>query len=87
MSESQLGQSVRRPLVFLSIFDWWYHAHGHIDIRLAHHLARQTKVLFVNSIGMRVPLPFEQHDVHNLRRHVYLRQSGCDAARVRYLLA
>ena len=31
MSESQLGQSVRRPLVFLSIFDWWYHAHGHID--------------------------------------------------------
>jgi glycosyltransferase involved in cell wall biosynthesis len=44
-----------RPIVWFSIFDWWYHTHGHSDTQLALHFARERPVLFVNSIGMRVP--------------------------------
>lgn len=42
-------------VVILSIFDWWYHSHGHSDIQLANAFARRFPVLFVNSIGMRLP--------------------------------
>jgi glycosyltransferase involved in cell wall biosynthesis len=42
-------------VVILSIFDWWYHSHGHSDIQLAHAFAKRFPVLFVNSIGMRAP--------------------------------
>jgi glycosyltransferase involved in cell wall biosynthesis len=44
-----------RPVVVFSIFDWWYHTHGHSDTQLALQFARTRPVLFVNSIGMRVP--------------------------------
>jgi hypothetical protein len=44
-------------VIFLSIFDWWYHSHGHSDIQLARAFARRMPVLFVNSIGMRLPRP------------------------------
>ena len=42
-------------VVILSIFDWWYHSHGHSDIQLARVFAKKVPVLFVNSIGMRRP--------------------------------
>ena len=47
----------RESFVFLSIFDWWCHSHGHSDIQVARILARDSPVLFVNSIGMRFPSP------------------------------
>ncbi|MFC5911600.1 glycosyltransferase [Streptacidiphilus monticola] len=37
--------------------DWWYHSRAHSDVQLMLHVARHRPVLFVNSIGMRMPLP------------------------------
>ena len=37
--------------------DWWYHNRAHSELQLLTRLARDHKVLIVNSIGMRVPLP------------------------------
>ncbi|MGH8905621.1 MAG: glycosyltransferase [Egibacteraceae bacterium] len=37
--------------------DWWYHNHAHSDFQLMRGIARQRKVLVVNSIGMRMPMP------------------------------
>ncbi len=42
-------------VVFLGGNDWWYHPHGHSEIRFAKHIARRTPVLWVNSVGMRRP--------------------------------
>lgn len=44
-----------RGVVIFSIFDWWYHPHGHSDIQLARSFSSRMPVLFVNSIGMRFP--------------------------------
>lgn len=35
--------------------DWWYHNHGHADIQLMRQFSRQMPVLYVNSIGLRIP--------------------------------
>lgn len=37
--------------------DWWYHNQGHSDFILMRHVAVSRRVLVVNSIGMRMPLP------------------------------
>jgi glycosyltransferase involved in cell wall biosynthesis len=37
--------------------DWWYHNRAHSELQLLTRLARDHKVLIVNSIGMRMPLP------------------------------
>jgi GT2 family glycosyltransferase len=37
--------------------DWWYHNRAHSDVQLIRRVARHRKVLLVNSIGMRMPLP------------------------------
>lgn len=37
--------------------DWWYHNRAHSDFQLMTRAARQRKVLLVNSIGMRMPMP------------------------------
>jgi glycosyltransferase involved in cell wall biosynthesis len=37
--------------------DWWYHSHAHADVQLAINLGRDRPVLFVNTLGMRMPLP------------------------------
>jgi hypothetical protein len=37
--------------------DWWYHNHGHYDLQMMRELSRDVPVLFVNSIGVRVPRP------------------------------
>lgn len=41
-------------LVFGGV-DWWYHNRGHYDLRMARLLAEGVPVLYVNSLGMRVP--------------------------------
>lgn len=35
--------------------DWWYHNRGHFDFQIMTRLAQKVPVLFVNSIGVRVP--------------------------------
>ncbi len=37
--------------------DWWYHNRGHSEFQLLVRVAREHKVLIVNSIGMRMPMP------------------------------
>ncbi|WP_228769933.1 glycosyltransferase [Actinokineospora alba] len=37
--------------------DWWYHNRAHSDFQLMRRVAKRRKVLLVNSIGMRMPLP------------------------------
>ncbi|MCH7961055.1 MAG: glycosyltransferase [Planctomycetes bacterium] len=35
--------------------DWWYHNRGHYDMQMMRELSARVPVLFVNSLGMRVP--------------------------------
>ncbi|MFG0329803.1 MAG: glycosyltransferase [Phycisphaerales bacterium] len=35
--------------------DWWYHNRGHYDMQMMREMSRRVPVLYVNSIGMRVP--------------------------------
>ncbi len=44
-------------ILCFSALDWWYHNHAHADFQLMRRAAQQRRVLFVNSIGMRMPLP------------------------------
>jgi hypothetical protein len=37
--------------------DWWYHNRGHSSVRMATRLARRIPTVWVNSIGMRMPVP------------------------------
>jgi glycosyltransferase involved in cell wall biosynthesis len=37
--------------------DWWYKSHAHSEVQLMLRVAQRRRVLFVNSIGMRVPVP------------------------------
>jgi len=37
--------------------DWWYHNRGHYDMQMMRELSASLPVLYVNSIGMRVPRP------------------------------
>ena len=48
----------RRPdIICFSGQDWWYHNRAHSDFQLMTRAAAQRKVLLVNSIGMRMPMP------------------------------
>lgn len=35
--------------------DWWYHNRGHYDMQMMRELSKRVPVLYVNSLGMRVP--------------------------------
>ncbi|MEO1008337.1 MAG: glycosyltransferase [Planctomycetota bacterium] len=37
--------------------DWWYHNRGHYDLQMMRELSASMPVVYVNSIGMRVPRP------------------------------
>lgn len=43
--------------VCFSAQDWWYHNRAHSDFQLMRCIARHRRVLVVNSIGLRMPLP------------------------------
>lgn len=52
------GGSHRVPgYICFSAQDFWYHNRAHSDIQLMRNVAATRRVLFVNSIGMRMPLP------------------------------
>jgi hypothetical protein len=44
-------------IICFSAQDWWYHNRAHSDFQLMTRAARRRKVLLVNSIGMRMPMP------------------------------
>ena len=44
-------------VVCLAGIDWWYHNRGHSECQIMQRIARSRKVLWVNSIGMRMPAP------------------------------
>lgn len=44
-------------IVCFSGQDWWYHNRAHSDFQLMTRAAKFRKVLLVNSIGMRMPMP------------------------------
>jgi glycosyltransferase involved in cell wall biosynthesis len=46
-----------KPFIIFAGMDWWYHSHAHADVQLAINLAIDRPVLFVNTLGMRMPLP------------------------------
>ena len=57
---STIGEGRFRPpygWICFSGQDWWYHNRAHSDFQLMQRIARHRTVLFVNSIGMRMPLP------------------------------
>lgn len=35
--------------------DWWYHNRGHADMQFMRRFARRTKVVYVNSLGVKTP--------------------------------
>jgi hypothetical protein len=37
--------------------DWWYHNRGHSECQIMRRLAERVPVLWINSIGMRLPTP------------------------------
>ena len=43
--------------VCMAGIDWWYSSHAHSELQLLRRVARTRRVLFVNSIGLRMPLP------------------------------
>jgi glycosyltransferase involved in cell wall biosynthesis len=51
------GGSDRSAVVVFAGLDWWYHNQAHADFQLAMRLARTRRVLLVNSIGTRFPVP------------------------------
>ncbi|HEY5155961.1 MAG TPA: glycosyltransferase [Acidimicrobiales bacterium] len=43
--------------VCLAGVDWWYKSHAHSEVQLLTRVARSRRVVFVNSIGLRMPVP------------------------------
>ncbi len=37
--------------------DWWYHNRGHFDFQIMRRIAKLCPVLFINSLGVRLPNP------------------------------
>ncbi len=53
----QSAVAAPRDIICFCGQDWWYHNRAHSDFQLMTRAAKQRKVLLVNSIGMRMPMP------------------------------
>jgi glycosyltransferase involved in cell wall biosynthesis len=51
------SQSRADGVVCFAGVDWWYHNRGHSECQIMRRLAQRVPVLWVNSIGMRLPTP------------------------------
>ncbi|MCA9417692.1 MAG: hypothetical protein KC917_15550, partial [Candidatus Omnitrophica bacterium] len=55
-SESPIGSSPFDGVICFGGVDWWYHNRGHYDLQMMREISNMgIPVLYVNSIGMRVP--------------------------------
>jgi len=50
-----LAESPFDGIICIGGEDWWYHNRGHFDFQVMRRLARRWPVLFVNSLGVRMP--------------------------------
>ncbi len=44
-------------VIWFGNVDWWYHNRGHASLRMATRIARRVTTVWINSIGMRMPVP------------------------------
>lgn len=54
------GPALRREydgIICIGGSDWWYHNRGHFDFQVMRRFARSMPVLYVNSLGVRIPAP------------------------------
>lgn len=51
------GSRAYDGVVCLGGEDWWYHNRGHFDFQLMRRCSRRMPVLYVNSLGARIPSP------------------------------
>ncbi len=57
MKRSETQETVFDGLLCFGGVDWWYHNRAHSDVRIMCRLSEKLPVLFINSLGMRTPLP------------------------------
>jgi glycosyltransferase involved in cell wall biosynthesis len=82
-----LPRSLKRRATFDGVIcfggtDWWYHNRGHYDLQMMRHFSQSMPVLYVNSLGVRVPsLGQGRMFVHRVTRK--LRSMGRGLVRVR----
>lgn len=44
-------------VIYFGNVDWWYHNRGHASVRMATRMAQRVPTVWINSIGMRMPVP------------------------------
>ncbi len=52
---AQLDRRAFDGVVCFGGSDWWYHNRAHYDLQMMRELRKRVPVLYVNSIGVRVP--------------------------------
>ncbi len=57
MPDPPAVQATEPGWICFSAQDWWYHNRAHSDFQLMRRIAARRPVLFINSIGMRMPVP------------------------------
>jgi len=55
MTRNKDGEQSFDGLICIGGEDWWYHNRGHFDFQMMRRLSRRWPVLFVNSLGVRMP--------------------------------
>lgn len=50
-----VGEGTFDGVICIGGEDWWYHNRGHFDFQIMRRLAQDWPVLFVNSLGVRMP--------------------------------
>jgi glycosyltransferase involved in cell wall biosynthesis len=69
MGKSEAANQTFDGIVCIGGEDWWYHNRGHFDFQIMRRLARLWPVLFVNSLGVRIPsLTHDRHFAARIRR-------------------
>lgn len=53
----ELTHNISDGVVHFGNVDWWYHNRGHSSVRMATRIAKHVPTLWINSIGMRMPVP------------------------------
>ena len=54
-TKSKSAKTTFDGIVCIGGEDWWYHNRGHFDFQIMRRLAQRWPVLFVNSLGVRMP--------------------------------
>ncbi|RKZ80560.1 MAG: hypothetical protein DRR19_23425 [Candidatus Parabeggiatoa sp. nov. 1] len=56
-SQTSAGDDGCDGVIHFGNVDWWYHNRGHASVRMATRIAKRVPTVWVNSIGMRMPVP------------------------------